>query len=102
MMASGCSCPSTPLVWSAEETSLKLIEGGEASNALNIEVHSGDTGTRILKPLKSSGPVMALVDEVVWRKPLSQILSMTSRPAFLISPRTQAPRSPSIVFQTVG
>src|ERR1700741_4037160 len=88
MMASGFSWPSTTLVCNAEYTSLKLIEAGAASNALNIDVQSGETGTRILKPLKSSGPLIGLVDDVVWRKPLSQILSITSSPAFLISPRT--------------
>src|SRR6202051_1275092 len=86
--ASGFSWPSTILVCNAEYTSLKLIEAGEASNALNIEVHSGETGTRILKPLRSSGPLIGLVDEVVSRKPLSQILSMTTRLALAISPRT--------------
>ena len=86
--ASGFSWPSTTLVCSAEYTSLKLIEAGDASNALNIEVHSGDTGTRILKPLKSSGPLIGRDDDVVWRKPLSQILSITTRLALVISPRT--------------
>src|SRR5882724_9816370 len=102
MIAKGFSWPSTTLVCREEYTSLKLIEAGAASNALNIEVHSGDTGTRLLKPLRSSGPLIGLVDDVVWRKPLSQILSITSRPNLLISPRTWAPRSPSMAFQTVG
>src|SRR4051794_13797130 len=102
MIASGFSWPSTTLVCSAEYTSLKLIEAGAASNALNIEVHSGDTGTRILKPFRSSGPLIGLVDDVVWRKPLSQILSITIRLDLTISLRIWAPRSPSMVFHTVS
>src|SRR5947209_11417060 len=54
----------------------KLIDAGAASKALNIDVHSGDTGTRILKPLRSSGPLIGFVDDVVSRNPLSQILSI--------------------------
>ena len=48
---------------------------GAAPKALNIEVHSGLTGTRILKPCRSSGVVIGLVLVVIWRKPLSQMRS---------------------------
>ena len=56
--------------------------------AVNIEVQSGDTGTRIFIPSKSAGAVIGLTDEVVWRKPLSQIFSITTRPDFSISARS--------------
>src|SRR5438046_4330266 len=102
MMANGFSWPSTILVCNAEYTSLKLIEAGAASKALNIEVQSGETGTRIFKPLKSSGPLIGLLDDVVSRNPLSQILSITTRLALVISLRIKAPSSPSIAFQTVS
>src|SRR5258708_38468163 len=102
MMASGFSWPSTILVCSAEYSSAKLIEAGAASNALDIEVQNGETGTRILKPLKSSGPLIGLVDDVVSRNPLSPILAITTRLAFVISPRTEAPSSPAIALQTVS
>ena len=75
MMASGFSCPSTTLVCSDEYTSLKLMPVGDAPNALNIDVQSGLTGTRILKPFKSSAVTMGLVDVVMFLKPLSKILS---------------------------
>src|SRR6202012_3646681 len=102
MMASGFSSPSTTLVCSDEYTSAKLIEAGDASKALNIDVHSGDTGTRILKPLKSSGVTMGLGDHVVWGKPLSHILSIATRSFFRICARIHAPSSPSIAFRTVA
>src|SRR5450830_619983 len=102
MIASGFSCPSTTLVCSAEYVSLKLIEVGAASNALNIEVHSGDGGTRIFIPFKSSPITIGLVDEVICRKPLSQILSIATRPDLAICARTWAPRSPSSAFHTVA
>src|ERR1700761_9597585 len=102
MMASGFSWPSTTLVCSAEYTSAKLMDVGEASKSLNIELHSGDGGTRILKPLKSSGLAIGLTDDVVWRKPLSQILSITTRSFLAICARIHAPSSPSIAFQTVS
>ena len=52
-----------------------MIDIGAASKALNMEVQRGLGGTRILKPLKSSGAAIGLVDDVVCRKPFSQILS---------------------------
>ena len=67
-----------------------------------MDVHSGETGTRIFMPLKSSTVLIGLVEVVVWRKPLSQIFSMATRLAFAIWPRTNAPRSPSMAFQTVS
>ena len=66
---------------------LGAFAGYFLANALNLDVQSGDTGTRILKPLRSSGPLIGLVDDVVWRKPLSQIFSITTRFALAISPR---------------
>src|ERR1700744_5963038 len=102
MMASGFSSPSTTLVCSDEYTSAKLIQAGERSKALNSDVHRGDTGTRILKPLKSSGVTRGLLDDVVWRKPLSQILSIATRSFFRICARIHAPSSPSIAFHTVA
>ena len=74
---------------------LMIFKGGEmasrqvgaAPKAVNIEVHKGDTGTRIFMPSKSAGVVIGPRDEVVWRKPLSQIFSCTIRPPFSISAR---------------
>ena len=43
---------------------MKLIDVGAAPSALNIDVHSGDTGTRILNVLRSSAVWIGLVDEV--------------------------------------
>src|SRR6218665_749745 len=101
MTASGVSCPSTTLVCKAEYTSAKLIEAGDESKALNSEVHIGETGTRILKPLRSSALWMGLPDEVIWRNPLSQICYITTRPDLQISLRTWQPRSPPSAFQTL-
>src|SRR4051812_29569219 len=67
MIESGFSCPSATLVCSAEYTSEKLIDIGAASNALNIEVQSGLGGTRILKPLRSSGLLIGRVEDVISR-----------------------------------
>ena len=78
-----------------------MLAGAE-SNALYIEVQSGETGTRILKPFRSSGPRIGLVEDVVWRNPLSQIFSMATRLALAIWLRTYWPRSPSIAFHTDG
>src|SRR3989442_356804 len=61
---------------------------GDAPNALNIEVHSGLGGTRILKPLKSSGVLIGCVLLVTCRYPLSQILSSANRPDSSIALRT--------------
>jgi hypothetical protein len=38
-----------------------------APSRLNIEVHNGLTGTRILKPFKSSGVLIGCVLLVIWR-----------------------------------
>ena len=42
-------------------------EVGDAPKAVNMPVHSGETGTRILKPFRSSGVLIGLVPEVIWR-----------------------------------
>ena len=59
------------MVCRAEYSSLKLIGAGPAPSALNSEVSMGACGTRILKPLRSSGVLISRSDEVIWRKPLS-------------------------------
>jgi len=100
MIASGFSCPSTIFVCSAEYTSLKLMLAGDASSDLNIDVHNGLTGTLILKPFRSAGVTMGLLELVIWRNPLSQILSNATRLALAMAARTCAPRSPSIAAQT--
>ena len=41
-----------------------MIEVGAAPKAVNIEVHKGDTGTRIFMPSKSAGVVIGPRDEV--------------------------------------
>ncbi len=87
-------------VCSAEYTSLKLMLVGEAPKLWNMLVQSGLTGTRIFKFLRSSGVLIGLVEVVIWRKPLSQILSIACRPRLSISPRTYAPSLPSIAAQT--
>ena len=61
---------------------------GEAPNALNIDVQSGLTGTRILKSCRSAGALIGFVLVVMWRKPLSQILSIARMLALAIWPRT--------------
>ncbi|CKU39770.1 Uncharacterised protein [Mycobacterium tuberculosis] len=75
---------------------------GAASSALNIEVHSGDTGTRILKPFRSAGDAMALFDDVICLNPLSQILSMATMLDLAICMRIWLPRSPSMAFHTLA
>ena len=85
---SGFSWPSAILVCSAEYTSEKLMLIGEAPSAWNMLVHSGETGTRILKPFMSAGPLISRVELVIWRKPLSHIFSMGTKPRLAISPRT--------------
>ena len=102
MMARGFSWPSTTLVCSAEYTSLKLMPVGAAPKALNIEVHSGLTGTRILNPLRSSAVLMGLVELVMLRKPLSRMRSKLCRFTLAMASRMKAPRSPSIAFHTVS
>src|SRR6218665_289418 len=102
MTASGFSCPSTTLVCKAEYTSAKLIQAGDESKAFNSEVHIGETGTPILKTLRSSALWMGLPDEVIWRNPLYQICSITTRPDLPISLRTWPPSSPSSAFQTLS
>ena len=65
-----------------------LLLAGDAPSALNIEVQSGLTGTRILKPFRSADVTIGLVEVVIWRKPLSQILSKATRLALPIAART--------------
>jgi len=88
MMASGFSWPSTSLVCSAEYSSLKLIGVGLAPSAVNRDDSMGAAGTRIFRPLRSSGVLTALVEVVTLRKPLSQGLDMVSKPTFSICART--------------
>ncbi|KEH15068.1 hypothetical protein GY15_00885 [Delftia sp. 670] len=78
------------------------MDAGALSSALNIEVHSGETGTRILKPCRSAGPAMGRVEEVICRKPLSQMRSMATRLAWAMRARIWAPSSPSMAFQTLS
>jgi hypothetical protein len=88
MIASGFSWPSTTLVCSAEYTSAKLIEAGAASKRLEHRGPQRRDRHADLEALQSSGRVIGLFDEVIWRKPLSQILSITTRLAFAICART--------------
>src|SRR3954447_14951695 len=88
MLASGFSCPSTTFVCSAEYNSLKLIGAGPAPSAWNSDVRIGAGGTRILKPVRSSGVLTSGPEEVTWRKPLSQILETVSIGVLAIWPRT--------------
>src|ERR1700741_5410611 len=85
--ASGFSWPSAILVCKAEYISLTLMLIGEAPSALNMEVQSGLTGTRILKPSRSAVVTMALVEEEIWRKPLSQMCSMAVMPDLAMAAR---------------
>ena len=73
-----------------------------AFSDLNTEVSIGAGGTRILKPFRSCGVRISRVDEVIWRKPLSQNLAGATRPAFSICVRMYLPRSPSTAFHTVA
>ena len=52
-----------------------MIPVGAVPRALNIDVHIGLIGTRILKPFRSAGVLMGRVLLVITRNPLSQILS---------------------------
>src|SRR5262245_13086311 len=65
-----------------------------------MDVKSGLTGTRNLSPLRSLGSLIGLLLVVIWRKPLSHILSKATKPRVLICWRTYAPRSPSTAAQT--
>ena len=85
MIDSGFSWPSTTLVCSAEYTSLKLMPVGAEPKALNIDVHSGLTGTRILKPFRSSAVLIGLVLVVMLRKPLSRQRSKQCRLTFAMT-----------------
>ena len=78
------------------------MHAGAAPSALNKDTQIGLTGTLILKPPRSAGELMALLPEVIWRKPLSHIFCMGSRPTFSISARTKAPSSPSIADHTAS
>ena len=73
---------------------------GAASSDLNMDVHSGLTGTRILNPFRSAGAAIARLDDVIWRKPLSQIRSNATRLDLAIAARTYAPSSPSMAAHT--
>ena len=75
---------------------------GEEPSAWNMLVHRGETGTRILNPFRSAGPLIGWVELVIWRNPLSHILSKAIRPRLSISARTNCPSLPSIAFQTVS
>ena len=86
-MASGFSWPSTTFVCKAVYTSLKLMVAGAASSALNIDVSDGAGGTRSLKPFRSAAILMSREDDVMWRKPLSQILETVKIDVFAISAR---------------
>ncbi|MNL73226.1 hypothetical protein D3C87_1986610 [compost metagenome] len=60
-------------------------------------------GTRILTPCRSAGPFTGRVAVVICLKPLSQIFSKAKMDLlFAISPRMNAPRPPSMAFQTVS
>jgi len=87
MTANGFSWPSATLVCSAVYISDALIEIGDEPKALNMDVHIGETGTRILKPSRSAGVLMGLVEVVVWRKPLSQMRSSACRLTLAICAR---------------
>ena len=78
------------------------MDAGDAPKALNIEVHKGLTGTRILKPCKSAGVWMGLVELVMLRKPLSKQKSKACKFTLAMAPRTCAPKSPSIAAHTVA
>jgi len=75
------------LVCSAEYTSAKFIGVGDAPIAVKNEVSMGAGGTRILNPFISSGVLIWRVEEVTWRKPLSQILPNATRPVLSMRPR---------------
>ena len=79
---------------------MKLIGEGAASRAWNSEVSAGAAGTRILKPFRSAAVLISRPDEVMWRKPLSQIFETVMIGIFAISARMWLPSSPSIAFQT--
>ena len=55
----------------------------------------GEAGTRILKPLRSSGVWIGLVEEVMLRKPLAQQGEAVSRPTRSICDSMYLPRPPS-------
>jgi len=59
------SWPSTMPVCSAEYISGGAIPVGDASSALNIEVQSGLTGTRIFRPFRSSTDLIGCLDVVM-------------------------------------
>src|ERR1700693_6243097 len=74
---------------------------GSAPSPENKEVNSAVTGTRILNPLRSSTPFNCrLDDEVICRKPLSQIFFIGTIPALPMASRTTSPSAPSIAAQT--
>ena len=74
---------------------------GNAPSPENSEVKSAVTGARILNPLRSSTLVSCrLDDDVICRKPLSQIFFIGTMPALPMASRTTSPTPPSIAAQT--
>src|SRR3546814_18005504 len=99
-MASGFSCASTTLVCSAEYTSLNCRLVGAADRDLNSEIPIGLTGTRIFMPSRSAAVATGRELLVIWRKPLSHILSRVYRPTLAKAARMLLPSLPSTAFQT--
>ncbi|MNL11157.1 hypothetical protein D3C87_1319800 [compost metagenome] len=79
-----------------------LMPVGEAPRALNMEVHSGLTSTRSLKPARSCGVKIGRVELVIWRKPLFQTFSIGIRPTLAVLARTYSPSLPSRAAQTLS
>ena len=74
---------------------------GSAPSPENSEVNSAVTGTRILKPLRSSTLLSwRLDDEVICRKPLSHIFFIGTMPVLAMASRTTSPTPPSMAAQT--
>ena len=74
---------------------------GSAPSPENNDVSNAVTGTRILKPLRSSTLLSwRLEDEVICRKPLSQTFFIGTTPALPMASRTTSPTPPSIAAQT--
>ena len=74
---------------------------GNAPSPENSDVSNAVTGTRILKPLRSSTLLSCrLDDEVICRKPLSQTFFIGIMPALPMASRTTSPTPPSIAAHT--
>ena len=67
-------------------------------NDWNSDSEIGLGGTRILKPCRSSGVMIGLVEVVIWRKPSSRIRRIGCRPDFSMSAHTRSPTRPSSAF----